>query len=296
MKRHAVKKKDKGANDQAMFDREVRPTFGDRDPDKILKREIIELLDRKFDQGFGCATNRLQSLIHSVFAFGVADSLITSNPADKIRPRFEEKARDRKLETNEIATFLNALDNAKMTDGTRDILRLCLLTGQRVNEITRAEIGEFNFDKKLWRIPSQISKNGLEHHVPLAPWACDLFEKAFQRSGCKYAFRGNGKARIKPLGRSAAWKAWDGNRDKLGSLADVVVHDMRHTFSTGCGDLGFDPWIIDACTNHISGRSKDSRDYNTSKYVNKKREVFERWEAEVSRILDPESNVITLRA
>ncbi len=70
MKRHAKAKKRSWKNDQGMLERDVLPALGAMEADKVTKRHIIMLLDRKADEGYGYAANRLRSLVHAIFAFG----------------------------------------------------------------------------------------------------------------------------------------------------------------------------------------------------------------------------------
>ncbi|TIW78037.1 MAG: integrase, partial [Mesorhizobium sp.] len=77
---------------------------------------------------------------------GDLDSNLTEGMA---RPT-ETVERNRVLTADEIKTMWAALPEADMRESTRRILRLCLVTGQRVGEIAGMEHGELDLTRGLW--------------------------------------------------------------------------------------------------------------------------------------------------
>ena len=60
--------------------------------------------------------------------------------------------------------------------------------------------------------------------------------------------------------------------DGRGPIARWRLHDLRRTASTGMGDLGVQPHVIEATLNHVSGfRAGVAGVYNRSSYAAEKR-------------------------
>ena len=62
--------------------------------------------------------------------------------------------------------------------GCQRILRLCLVTAQRVGEVTGMRREELDLDRRLWTIPGSRTKNARSHTVPLSDLAVSLIEEA----------------------------------------------------------------------------------------------------------------------
>src|SRR5690606_8861758 len=93
------------------------------------------------------------------------------------RPTEDEPPRDRVLDAGEIKSFWKALPDADMRESTRRLLRLCLVTGQRVGEVAGLTRAELDLDNAIWTIPAARAKNGREHVVPLSGLALSLIRE-----------------------------------------------------------------------------------------------------------------------
>jgi integrase len=151
------------------------------------------------------------------------------NPANMISRRGVERSRERVLSDEEIRTFWHGLKTAKpMSDPVRDLLRLALLTGQRIGEISRKP----ELDNGVWVL--RLTKNSRTHRVPLAPMAAEIMSR-----------------RKDSLSNFAATRAWGRTRKQIG-LGDARVHDLRRTMASNMAKLGVDRIVIGKCLNHIS--------------------------------------------
>ena len=301
LERHAKLKKRSWKNDVIQLNATILPALGHMEADKITRRDIIALLDKKAfgengEGGHPIAANRAKALISSIFAWGVSEDLMPGNPAAGIKRRVDEKSRERKLSPEEIRTFWNGLSDAAMSDGPRDVLRLALLTGQRETEVCGAELSEFDFEKRVWVIPGKRTKNGKPHFLPLAPMAFALFEGAFKRSGCSYAFSSRFRLEVRPMDRNTVWGAWAKVRKGIG-LSDVHVHDLRRTVGSQLGGdgLGFSDFEIALVLNQA--RQIVTSIYNRGDYAKEKLHMLSVWEARLLAILEGResaSNVIQM--
>jgi integrase len=107
-------------------------------------------------------------------------SLVGRNRRGKSGRYGKPRTRERALTDAEISAFWRAMDQSGMLSTTKSLLKLLLLTGVRVSELRKAEIGELTLDclDPVWRIPKERDKNRRAHAVPLAPLALRLFREA----------------------------------------------------------------------------------------------------------------------
>ena len=130
-------------DDQLMLKREIHPAIGAMKADEVSKRDVIRILDGVADRGARVRSNRVFALLRSIYRWGLAEDLIKSDPTQGVRPRTFERPRDRVLTDAEVNIFWHSLDGAPMTKAVATILRLALVTGQRIGEIagmTQAEV------------------------------------------------------------------------------------------------------------------------------------------------------------
>ena len=105
------------------------------------------------------------------------------------------------------------------------IVPMLLLTGARKREVLDAQWQDFDFSRRIWRIP--MSKSGKARHVPLSDGAMTLLSTMPRKPGCDWAFANpeTGKPYV------SIFCAWNTARKKAG-LADVRLHDARHSFAS----------------------------------------------------------------
>ena len=81
-----------------------------------------------------------------------------------------ETPRDRVLSDSELALILRAADIVGHPFGPH--FKILILTGTRREEVAGMRWSELDPDANaIWTIPRERVKNGIEHTIPLAPWA-----------------------------------------------------------------------------------------------------------------------------
>ena len=171
-------------DDQLMLSREIYPAIGAMKADEVSKRDIIQILDGVADRGARVRSNRVFTLLRSIYRWGLAEDLIKSDPTQGVRPRTVERPRDRVLTDEEVSIFWHSLDGAPMTKAVATILRLALVTGQRIGEIagmTKAEI-DLSATNPMWTQVGARRKNKEMTRVPLSPLAVALISDAIASS------------------------------------------------------------------------------------------------------------------
>jgi integrase len=197
--------------------------------------------------------------------------------------------RDRVLNPDEIATIWNALQDASFSNEIKDILRLLFLTGQRSGEVCGMVHSEIDLEAGLWKLPSDRTKNGLAHNVPLTTEAMAIVENRLDDDAEKESplFSRIGS----PVQSNAVAQAV---RKHLQILNDRwTPHDIRRTVATGMAEIGILPHVIEATLNHVSGfRAGVAGIYNRNAYDREKRNALDRWEAHLYTLIEAKPSKI----
>lgn len=131
-----------------------------------------------------------------------ADNIIQLNkkarpPQEKAKPpKKKAKTPDKKekpatlkdsfgctLDKNEIRTLWTGLENSDMPPANQLAIKLLIVTAQRHQEVIPARWADFDLVSKWWTIPSNFTKNGKKHKVPLNNLALELLRKIKELSG-----------------------------------------------------------------------------------------------------------------
>jgi len=257
------------------------------DPDMkardVTPEHIRLILNRITKRGAKIQANRVRSYLMAAFKHGIehdnnpenldADVLfgLRANPVRDI-PRIvkQEAVGERDLSRTELATFWRSLDEYQGMDYlTKTAFRLVLATGgQRIKEVIEAPWSEFDIDRRLWEMPSNRTKNGHPHIVPLNDLALSILEELRALTGdSRYLFpkRGDDNA---PMPLASMSKALMRYCERTG-FERFTPRDLRRTCKTRMGELGLSKEIRDRLHNHalqdVSSKHYDRYDYLAEK-------------------------------
>ncbi len=151
--------------------------------------------------------------------------------------------RDRTLTPEEIRVFWDNLHKAFEPKTIQRILKLQLVTGQRVGEVCGMARAELDLDhKRIWTIPASRSKNKHAHELPLTPLAIELIREAIADAGdSPLVFRHwkTGAA----ITSSHVTTAVSGAYRQIG-IAQFSSHDLRRTCANSMAELGILDGVI----------------------------------------------------
>jgi integrase len=272
-----------GHSVKLVFEAEILPVLGKRPIAEISDSDIARLVKGIAKTRVHRARNVL-ALLKGFFrwtigqrAYGLrsspCDGLTMNGLAGRVEPR------QRVLTDGEIAAIGAA--TAAMGYPAGPFVRLLLLTGQRLREVSEMAWSEVDLDKALWTIAPSRMKNGAAHVVPLASESLALLRSVPCGSG-KYVFSTCGGR--KPISGFS----------KLKSRIDAALpepitpwrfHDLRRTMQTGLSMLGVPDVVAELAIAHSQKGSH--RVYNQHGYLTEKRNAMERWEAHLRSICAP---------
>jgi integrase len=228
---------------------------------------------------------------------------VTLNPcAGADRPE-AGSTRDRVLTTpsctDELRWFWMATDSVGEPFGT--VLKLLLLTGQRLSEVAGLSDRELSPDLATWNLSGSRTKNGLAHVVPLPPLTRELIAAVPRVPGSHFVFSTTGRTPVS--GWSRTKKRLDrlmheaATREGSHHIPPWRIHDLRRTFVTGARELGIRPDVIELTINHISGhRAGVAGIYDKSELMPERKAALERWTAHVHGLVwHQPDNVVALR-
>ncbi len=230
----------------------------------------------------------LLSALSTAFGWFAEHRLVDSNPCTSVHRPDAPRARDRVLSDPEIVKFWAACDEA-VGEPFGQLLKLLLLTGSRLNEVTGMRRVELSEDGQTWTIPSGRTKNHRVHIVPLAPLARDILKSVKPIAGDLVFTTTGGRT---PVCVGSKIK----NRlDAAMAIPPWQLHDLRRSAATGMAELGIAPHIVEAALNHISGaKAGVAGTYNRAAYAPEKKIALERWAAHVQSLVSGSANVVSL--
>jgi integrase len=281
---HARRKKKRSwKEDQRVITVELLPAWGTRKAIHISRRDVRQLLQRIVSRDAPIMANRTLSLIRAIFNFAIDNEWMDVNPCYRIAMPAQAHERDRVLKPIEIRGLWKALDDEPAS--IRAILRLQLLTAQRVGEIRRMRREDLDLQTGWWTIPAEFSKNKKSHRVPLSPMALEIVTDALETSSGQWVFPAIRDGRtafdyqtihkvIRKLRKSTDGASWSS-------------HDLRRTVTTSLASAEVPTETTSKILNHRQPGVTSI--YNRHHYDGQKRRALDMWAQKLQAILDDTS-------
>ncbi len=215
------------STDESLLRNHLLPRLGSRYLDEIVRTDIQKLHQERHAAGAAPGSaNRLLILLRYIFNLALRWEVpgVKANPCRGVPLLQENNQRERYLSQPEAQRLYQALcqsDNPLLSY----IVPMLILTGARKREVLDARWEDFDLQRRIWRIA--MSKSGKARHVPLSDGAVQILGTVPHQEGCPWAFANpkTGKPFV------SIFYAWDTARKRAG-LADVRIHDLRHSFAS----------------------------------------------------------------
>lgn len=253
-----------------ILEREFITPFGQRDIREITRFDVLEMMDAALARGSSYQANRILSHIRKLFNWCVERGIVEASPIVGLKPPTKEISRERILENDEIVRLLRACRNDVYP--FRQLAPLLLATAQRRGELADMRWSEIDFEAKAWVIPSERSKNGKAHVVPLSAFALEMLAEVPRFLDCDHVFTTTRKSPVSGFSK-ALRRLSEGSQ-----TTDWRWHDLRRTAASGMAGAGVAPHVVEKVLNHISGTlSGVAAVYNRYGYDAEKRHALETW-------------------
>ena len=246
---------------------------------QLARRDIAMQLTEIVDKHGAISANRARTALHGFFVWAMQQGIAEVNPVAGTAAPAAEQKRDRVLTEDEIRAIWTA------TIGSGDyatIVRLLLLTGQRREEVAGIRWTELDFERAVWSLPADRTKNGQAHDVPLSDLVLEILMGREPRGERELIF-GEGK------GSFSGWSQAKARLDRRSDVSGWRLHDIRRTVVKGMAELGVQPHIIEAAVNHLSGHKAGVAGiYNRATYAAEKRCALSAWADHIRTLADSE--------
>jgi integrase len=270
--------------------RNIVPVIGNVKLSELHRRDATRVIDKIAKRNAPTEAMRSFEDLRAMLRWAVSRGDLDHRPIEGMRKPPGSKPRERVLSDDEIRTLWNGLPKAlARSPDCQRIIKLCLVTGQRVGEVAGMTRGELDLKQKLWKLPGARTKNGHPHVVPLSPLAVDLIgnsdgEQVFPNAEGEGTLPGAAVART--ISRA---------QDRFG-IAQWSAHDLRRTAFTGMAKLGVAPIVLGHIANH---RTTTKAGMTLSVYVHhayekEKREALELWADRLQGIVTGGAEVVQL--
>ena len=275
----------------------VTPKLRDKALPSITKADVVQILDG-LPAGQLALRRNTFAILRLLFNWAVNRGDIANSPIANMTAPNPVAARDRVLADAELALVWNGASKLGYPFGP--FVKLLIATGQRRDEAAKLDWSELDRESATWSIPSDRTKNGKPHLVPLNALAvetlgevAELFTKkadTWPKTGLVFSTTGktavSGYSRAKSrLDEQIAELAAGAKREPLKPWR---LHDLRRTLATGMQRLGVRFEVTEAILNHLSGsRSGVAAVYQRHDWATEKRAALQAWADYIDHVLAP---------
>lgn len=213
--------------DVSLLKNHLLPRFGRNYMDEITRQDIQKMHhDRRAAGAAPGSANRLLIMMRYIFNLAIKWEVpgIKVNPCKGVPLMEENNKMERYLSVEEAQRLYESVCKSENTM-LKYIVPMLILTGARKREVLDAKWQDFDFSRRIWRIP--MSKSGKARHVPLSDGALTLLSTMPRKPDCDWTFANpeTGKPYV------SIFYAWNTARKNAG-LSDVRMHDLRHSFAS----------------------------------------------------------------
>jgi integrase len=249
-----------------------RHGFGAEKLSDISPRDVQKKLDRLAETPSEQA--HAQAVLKIFLSYCVRRHFLDHSPMTRIDRPTRTPSRSRILSNDELRRIWGACDGM-----FGQIVRLCILTGQRRSEI--AQLTAEMIEGDCVKLPPSLTKNGREHLFPIGQLAGAIVAD-LPKEGLLFPARKTWRA------GGTVYNAWSKDKPKLDERSGAtgwVLHDLRRTLVSSWAALGIRIEVTEKYINHISGTHGGIVGiYQRHTFLPEMRDAVEKWEAYLSRL------------
>jgi len=239
--RHATPHKRSAWQDENALSRYVPVGWSNRRLSDISRADITKLHARIGEDNGKYAANRLLALLRVMFNLAAVWELFKgANPTIGTKP-FREEKRQRFLNADELQRINAAL--LEENQHWQTYFSLALMLGTRKSELLSMRWCDVNLVQRTWQIPQ--TKTGNNHLLPIPNPALEIL-KSLPNRDSQWVFPSFGKSGHLEEPK----KAWQRILKRAG-VADVRIHDLRHTLASLLVNAGYSLPLIGRALNHV---------------------------------------------
>jgi integrase len=253
------------------------PVFGNLPVAAVDTAAVVKVLDPIWNKKSETAS-RLRGRIEAVLDFakvrGYRDG---ENPArwkGHLKEALPAVSKVRKIKHHaalphaEIGAFMAHL--RKRQGGAADALEFAILTAARTGEVIGVQWPEIDMAQRIWTIPAERMKAGVEHRIPLSEQALAVLGRVAATKVNDVVFCGQ------KLGRPLSNMALLMMLRRMGR-DDITVHGFRSTFRDWAADrTAFPREVVEAALAHTVVNKTEAA-YRRTDLFEKRRPLMQKW-------------------
>lgn len=214
----------------------VFPTLGNRPIDRLTAgnfADVLNILAQRIPE----TAARIRMRCNTVMAAAKASGFITSSPMNDIGPLLavlnSPVTHQPAMPWQAVPDFVR--EHLSGAVGAKAALLFTILTAARSGEARGMTWGEVNLDNRLWIVPPERMKAGVQHRVPLCDQALEVLQHQHRlTSGIGLVFPSlNGKM-LSDMTLTAILRRANAPSDTPGRVA--TAHGFRASFRNWCAD------------------------------------------------------------
>ena len=249
------------------------PVFGDTPVNQIRRSEVLDVLEGIWTDK-PAAAKKLRQCVRAVFDYALDREYIEVNPAAHFSraslPPTGNGTHFRSLPYQEVSDALAVFAASASSLAVRLCFKWVVLTAARSGEARGARWTDIDLEARVWTVPGDRMKSGVEHRVPLSTQAVAvLTDAATLKDGSGLVFPGV-KGELSDMTLTKLL------RDN-GLAPRTTVHGFRTSFKTWCMETTDTPWAVgEAALAHTLGNSTEQA-YARTDLFERRRDLMEQW-------------------
>ena len=274
--------------------RNVLPVIGEVKLSELRRRDVRNVTDPMLRRGVKIEANRVFEDVRGVVRWAVQNEFLEANPLDGVKKPAEATVSDRVLSDDEVRTLWNELPKAlPRSVPSQRIIKLCLITAQRIGEVAGMVPAELDLKAREWRLPASRTKNAHAHIVPLSDLAIEIITEAMKEAGKGAPIFPYDDGSLSPVNVGNMIRR--ANVSGQFSIASWSAHDLRRTALTGMARLGVAPIVLGHVANHrtTTRAGVTLPVYSQYQYDSEKRAALDLWADRLTAIIGGKTATIT---
>ncbi|MBI6941033.1 tyrosine-type recombinase/integrase [Pseudomonas putida] len=264
------------------LDKDILPTLGDQQLDKITRRDCAALQQSFEVRDAHNVAKKARGWLNKIFGYAIASGLTENNPASELlvvaAPAPKTQQYPHLLEP-ELPEFMRAMRKSTSRLIARTAAWMTLWTASRPGMVRYAEWADIDLDDGLWSISAEKMKMRRDHVVPLCTQLVAALKELHELTGRgKWLFPGIGSS-TPVISENTIGKVFAG----VGYKGRLVGHGTRHTASTLLREHEWNKDFVEAQLAHkeagVSGV------YNKAAYLRQRRKMMQ-WYADYLEALE----------
>jgi integrase len=246
--------------------RNVLPVLGGMKLTDLHRRDMNRVIDPIIKRDAPAQASNVFKDLYAIMQWAVGRGDLDHNPFQGMSKPATPKPRERTLTVEEIATLWAALPTA-FSITLQQIIKLCLITAQRVGEVSGMRRSELDLKQGIWLLPGKRTKNTYSHSVPLTDLALDVIAGG----GDDLVF--GPLLQVDNIAHTI-----ERAQSRVG-IPHWTCHDLRRTALTQMAALGIPPIVLGHVANHrtTTKAGVTLAVYSHYDYAKEKREALELW-------------------